>query len=123
VMHVAESAKSRLFSNAEAEGRKRWALELIQKLGGGFRMVGYGLFHGGTLVRDIDLVAVPWTDGKRLMPPDEIIVELVHRFGLTIGNRGETLNGHKWYALWHPDHPDHQIDLKVILPAAKLESN
>jgi hypothetical protein len=37
-----------------------------------------------------------------------------------MGNHGETIFGHRWYALWHRDPRDHQIDLKVMLPAAPI---
>lgn len=113
-MDVAGAAKSRLFHPHEAAARKRWALQLVGHLEGATRMLGYGLFHGGSMVRDLDLVAVPWS--SKALKPDEFVLELAGVFNFQMGNRGDTVGGHKWYALWDRNHPDHQIDLKVILP-------
>lgn len=68
------------------------------------------------MIRDIDLVAVPWRDGQNRLDHLSFVLELCHCLPLVMGNHGTTLFGHKWYALWHKDHPDHQVDLKVILP-------
>ncbi len=112
-----ELPKSHLFSPAEAAARELWARRFVTEITGVSRGLGYGLFHGGSLVRDIDLVAVPWRDGGEFKFDHlGFVLELCHCFPLVKGNSGTTLFGHKWYALWHTAHPDHQIDLKVILP-------
>lgn len=113
-----ELPKDHLFTPEQAETRKRWALEFIPKFAGVARALGYGVFHGGTLVRDIDLVAVPWRDPLSHETTDLFVLELCHSLPLMMGNRGRALHGHRWYALWDMNHRDHQIDLKVILPAA-----
>lgn len=110
-------AKTRLFTQQEAEGRRRWALQLVGNLEGAARAFGYGLFHGGSLVRDIDLVAVPWSSDY--LKADQFVLDLAGRFNLAMGNHGATVHGHKWFALWDRNHPDHQIDMKVIVPVPK----
>lgn len=114
-----ELPKDYVFTPEQAEARKRWAIEFVGKFTGAARGLGYGVFQGGTMVRDIDLVAVPWTQpsGKDLEPV-EFVLELCRALNLQMGNHGTTLYGHQWYALWDLAHRDHQIDLKVILPAA-----
>lgn len=114
-----ELPKDHLFTAEQAEARKRWAMEFIPKFAGVARGLGYGVFVGGTLVRDIDLIALPWRDPLPQTSPDLFVLELCHCLPLMMGNRGETLYGHRWYALWETSHRDHQIDLKVILPAAR----
>jgi hypothetical protein len=111
-------SKSHLFSPAEAAARELWARRFVTEFTGIARGLGYGVFHGGSLIRDIDLVAVPWREGPKSLTHTDFVLELCHCLPLQMGNRGETLFGHRWYALWHTSHLDHQIDLKVILPAA-----
>lgn len=115
-----EMPKSHLWSPAEAAARELWARRFITEITGVARGLGYGMFHGGSLIRDIDLVAVPWRgkDGP-LLTHVNFVLELCHCFPLQMGNHGETLFGHRWYALWHTAHRDHQIDLKIMLPAAE----
>jgi hypothetical protein len=123
-----EIPKSHLFSPAEAAARKLWARRFVTEFTGVARGLGYGVFHGGSLIRDIDLVAVPWRDsgghrdGKIGGNLDHLhfVLELCHCLPLAMGNHGQTLFGHRWYALWHTAHLDHQIDLKVMLPAAAI---
>ena len=114
-----ELPKSHLFSPAEVAARELWARRFVAELAGVGRGLGYGIFHGGSLIRDIDVVAVPWRQGSpsRTFGPVEFVLELCHCLPLHMGNHGKTLFGHHWYVLWHEAHPDHQIDLKVILPA------
>lgn len=114
-----ELPKDHVFSWRQAGMRRRWALEFIPKFAGAARGLGYGVFHGGTLVRDIDLVAVPWRVPAPPRPV-EFVLELCHCLQLAMGNHGQTLHGHQWFALWDQAHRDHQIDLKVILPAAVI---
>lgn len=117
-----ELPKSHLFSPEDAAKRELWARRFVAEITGVARGLGYGMFSGGSLIRDIDLVAVPWRDGTRFLAHLDFVFELVHSLNLTMGNHGETLFGHRWYALWHKSHLDHQIDLKVILPASAPES-
>lgn len=116
-----EIPKTYLFSPAEAAARELWARRFVSEITGVARGLGYGLFHGGSLIRDIDLVAVPWRQGQNWLPHLDFVFGLVHALPLHMGNHGETLFGHRWYALWHDAHRDHQIDLKVILPAAAID--
>lgn len=110
-----EIPKTYLFSPAEAAARKLWARRFITEITGVSRGLGYGMFHGGSLIRDIDLVAVPWAQ-PTAQPHLEFVFSLIHALNLHMGNHGTTLFGHRWYALWHDAHRDHQIDLKIILP-------
>lgn len=114
-----ELPKEYLFSPEEAAKREFWARRFITEITGVARGLGYGVFHGGSLIRDIDLVAVPWRQGLKELSHIQFVLELCHCLPLNMGNHGETLFGHRWYALWHTAHRDHQIDLKVILPATK----
>lgn len=116
-----EIPKSHLFSPTDAEAREFWARRFIVEISGVARGLGYGMFHGGSLIRDIDLVAVPWRNGTKELGHLDFVLELMHCLPLRMGNYGETLFGHRWYALWHKDHRDHQIDLKVILPVAHAQ--
>jgi hypothetical protein len=111
-----EIQKDHVFSPEEAEARKRWALEFIPKLAGVARALGYGVFQGGTLVRDIDLVAVPWQQ-PTAQAPHRFVLDLCASLNLQMGNHGDTIAGHSWFALWDRSHRDHQIDLKVMHPA------
>lgn len=111
--------KSHLFTPEEAEKRKYWARRFAAEFAGAARGIGYGVFLGGSLIRDIDLLAMPWREGPKSLTHTQFVLEMCHIFPLTMGNQGETLFGHRWYALWHKDHKDHQIDLKIVLPAAK----
>ncbi len=113
-----ELPKDHVFTPDQAEARKRWALEFIPKFAGVARALGYGVFQGGTLVRDIDMVAIPWRQQLSQETTDLFVLELCRSLPLMMGNRGTTIYGHRWYALWDMNHRDHQIDLKVILPAA-----
>ena len=111
-----ELPKDHIFTPQEAEARKRWALEFVPKFAGTARGLGYGVFQGGTLVRDIDLVAVPW-QSPTAKPPVEFVLDMCTRLNLQMGNHGKTLFGHSWFALWDVAHRDHQIDLKIIVEA------
>lgn len=114
-----EIPKGYLFSPDEAARRKMWAEYFIGQFRGVARAEGYGLFAGGSLVRDIDLVAVPWRNPLGHATPDLWVLSLHHSMGLIFGNHGETVYGHQWWAMWDPKHPDHQIDLKIIKPGQR----
>lgn len=115
-----EIPKGHLFSPEEAARRKLWAEYWVSMFKGVARAAGYGVFVSGSLVRDIDVVAVPWCEPMPFKTPDLWVLSLVHSMGLTMGNHGHTLHGHRWFALWDKHHPDHQIDLKIILPAREI---
>lgn len=114
-------SKSHLFSPAEAAAREFWARRFITEFTGVSRGLGYGVFSGGSLIRDIDLVAVPWRDGPKFLTHLDYVLELMHCLPLQMGNHSDTLFGHKQYCLWETSHLDHQIDLKVMLPVNKGE--
>lgn len=111
-----ELPKDHQFSPEEAAARKLWAESFASKFAGAARAYGYGVFRGGTMVRDIDLVAVPWRQPMPHKTPDLFVLDMCHAFPLQMGNYGTTLHGHRWYALWESSHRDHQIDLKVVVP-------
>src|ERR1039458_599609 len=79
-----EMPKSYLFSRAEAEARKLWARRFVTEITGVARGLGYGMFHGGSLIRDIDLVAVPWR-GPTAMLHLDFVFGLVHSLNLQNG--------------------------------------
>lgn len=114
-----ETPKGHLFSPDEAARRKLWAEQWFSNFKGVARAHGYGAFIGGSMVRDIDVVIVPWKIPMKLSPV-EFVLSLVHSMNMAMGNHGETLHGHQWFALWDTNHPDQQIDLKVILSASKV---
>jgi hypothetical protein len=116
-----EIPKGHLFSPEEAAKRRLWAEYWVGIFKGVAHAAGYGVFVGGSMVRDIDIVCVPWRDPMPFKTPDLFVLSLCHSMGITFGNHGHTLHGHQWWALWDKDHPDHQIDLKIMLPAASRD--
>jgi hypothetical protein len=107
--------KGHIFTLEEEQARERWARRFITRLEGVGQGLGYGIFHGGSLIRDIDIVAVPWSStATNAAVPDVLVTELIHRMNLQMGNYGDTLFGHRFVALWAEGHEDHQIDLKII---------
>src|ERR1043166_7226285 len=91
--------KTHLFSPEDAVKRELWARRFVTEITGVARGLGYGLFHGGSLIRDIDLVAVPWRGPVNKGPSFshiEFVLELCHCFPLQMGNHGDTIYGHKW---------------------------
>lgn len=108
----------RYTADEEAE-RIRWALRFIARLEGVGQGLGYGIFHGGSLIRDIDVVAIPWREGPGdTGEPWDFICGLIASMNLHLGDRHETLFGHHATTLWAPGRPDHPIDLKVMRRAA-----
>jgi len=118
-----EIPKGHLFTPGEAAKRRMWAEYWLSTFKGVARAAGYGVFVSGSLVRDIDVVAVPWRQPLQFKTPDLWVLDLHHTMGTIMGNHGYTVHGHRWFALWDRHHPDHQIDLKVILPAALTTTN
>lgn len=110
-----ELPKDYQFTTLEAEARKAWALTFITRLTGVAQAMGYGIFVGGSLIRDIDLIAMPWQK-LTARGATSFVLDLCTAMNLQLGNHGSTLFGHCWFALWEMNHRDHQIDLKVVKP-------
>src|SRR4051812_10804775 len=53
-----EIPKTHLFSPADAAARELWARRFITEFTGVSRGLGHGVFHGGSLIRNIDSDAV-----------------------------------------------------------------
>lgn len=115
--------KGHIFTSSEEARRIAWARRLIARLEGVGQGLGYGIFHGGTLVRDIDIVAVPWSeDSQHRGVPFDFMSGLAAAFpGAYWESSGDTLFGHAAYILWMPGHPDHPIDLKVMRPGRRAD--
>lgn len=68
-----------------------YAAGLYPKLAEVFRSFGYALAVHGSLARDLDLIAVPWTEDAA--DPQTVIDECMRKFAFTKvadGYRGET---------------------------------
>lgn len=48
------------------------------------RTLGYALAVHGTATRDLDLIAVPWTN--EAIDPDELVIELMHAIRVGVGD-------------------------------------
>jgi hypothetical protein len=86
---------------------------------------GYAVAVHGSLKRDIDLIAVAWTD--QAYPPDELVSAICGAISGVLGNclrLGDkpTLKPHGRisYTLIHPGHIG-EIDLSVIPPRPTTE--
>lgn len=86
---------------------------------------GYAVAVHGTLKRDIDLIAVAWTEAA--VEPDEIVQTICGAIGGILGNclryHGPTAkpHGRVAYTLLHPGHLG-EIDLSIIPPSKKEEA-
>lgn len=81
---------------------------------------GYAIARHGTGVRDIDLLAAPWTDDA--VSPTDLVLKLKAALSLTMGAYTyDKPHGRASFALWFPERPDHQIDLSVM-PVRQIES-
>lgn len=86
------------------------------------RFHGYAVAVHGSLKRDIDLIAVAWTDGA--YPPDQLVRSVQGAIGGVLGNcliLGEPTakpHGRIAYTLVHPGFAG-EIDLSIIPPAAR----
>ena len=84
------------------------------------RFNGYAVAVHGSLKRDIDLIAVPWTD--QAIPPDELMQAIKGAISgvlgncITIGEPGIKPHGRTAYTLVHPGFAG-EIDLSVVPPA------
>lgn len=80
---------------------------------------GYAVAVHGSLKRDIDLIAVPWTE--QAVPPAELVGYIKGAIGgvlgncLQIGEPGLKPHGRMAYTLVHPGFAG-EIDLSVIAP-------
>jgi hypothetical protein len=83
---------------------------------------GYAVAVHGSLKRDIDLIAVAWTD--QASPVDDLIHSLKGAISgvlgncITIGEPSKKPHGRVAFTLVHPGFAG-EIDLSVIPPAAK----
>lgn len=86
---------------------------------------GYAVAVHGSLKRDIDLIAVAWTDQARA--PDELVRVIQGAVGGILGNclrNGEPSvkpHGRIAYTLIHPGFAG-EIDLSIIPPQKKTET-
>lgn len=99
------------------------ARRIIRPLRERAKMLGYALTVHGSLERDIDLVAVPWTDMASQYPPEALaaslrqVVEKLYGVGLEVGPNQAHPKPHGrlcwswWLRSWT------YIDLSVIPPA------
>lgn len=87
---------------------------------------GYAVAVHGSLKRDIDLIAVAWTETAR--PPDELVRVIQGAVGgilgncLRIGEPSIKPHGRIAYTLIHPGFAG-EIDLSIIPPQAKPETS
>lgn len=87
------------------------------------RFQGYAIAVHGSLKRDIDLVAVAWTDQAR--PPEELVRVVQGAVGGILGNclrlaePAMKPHGRIAYTLIHPGFAG-EIDLSIIPPQEKL---
>lgn len=88
------------------------------------RFNGYAVAVHGTLKRDIDLIAVAWTDQAK--SPDDLVRVIQGAVGgilgncLRIGDPSIKPHGRVAYTLIHPGFCG-EIDLSIIPPAPKPE--
>lgn len=85
---------------------------------------GYAVAVHGSLKRDIDLIAVAWTD--QACPVDDLVHTIKGAIAgvlgncITLGEPSKKPHGRVAYTLIHPGHVG-EIDLSVIPPSAKAE--
>jgi hypothetical protein len=82
------------------------------------RFNGYAVAVHGSLKRDIDLIAVPWTD--QAIEPDALADKIAGAISGVLGNclrrePGEKPHGRVAYIMLHPGFAG-EIDLSVIRP-------
>ena len=84
------------------------------------RFKGYAVAVHGSLKRDIDLIAIAWTD--EAVPAAEVVAAVKGAIGgvlgncITIGEPGQKPHGRIAFTLIHPGFAG-EIDLSVIPPA------
>ncbi|MDP1711013.1 MAG: hypothetical protein Q8K86_00975 [Candidatus Nanopelagicaceae bacterium] len=82
---------------------------------------GYSISAQGSFTRDLDLLAVPWTENAR-MDTDILVQRIAHAAGLKIqGEPSDKPHGRKAWTLLFPTFGDPRfVDLSVMSPNAKL---
>ena len=84
------------------------------------RQFGYAVALHGTGVRDIDLVAVPWTDDA--ISPDALALRLAGQMQLVVvGLPTQKPHGRIAVSMFDPDRPTQQIDLSIMPPWRNLK--
>jgi hypothetical protein len=101
------------FSESVAADRRRNAEMAFQRIAEVANQHGYAIARHGSGVRDIDLLAAPWTDD--VISPTDLVLKLMAALSLTMGAYTyDKPHGRASFALWFPEWPDHQIDLSVM---------
>lgn len=112
-MHFGCHMKGHEYSAEEAQARREHADEVFGLFTDVANRFGYAIARHGSQVRDIDLVAVPWTEAA--ISATELALKLSSMLVLTMGNYSyDKPHGRAAFAMWEPDWPDHQIDLSVM---------
>ena len=112
-MHFQCLMKGHEFTAEEARARQEHADEVFGLFTDVANRFGYAIARHGSQVRDIDLVAVPWTADA--ITATELALKLSSMLVLTMGHYGyDKPHGRAAFAMWEPDWPDHQIDLSVM---------
>lgn len=107
---------------ADPEKVRALARRIIRPLRERAKALGYALAVHGSLERDIDLVAVPWTDTASRYPPEALaaslrqVIESLYGVGLEVGPNIEHPKPHGrqcwswWLRSWT------YIDLSIVPP-------
>lgn len=119
-MHYTCLRRDHKFSKAEIKVRKQNAKSKHRFMSDVAKRFGYSVTLHGTCVRDIDLVAVPWTDDA--IPADSLAIRIAGAMQLVvIGEPTEKPHGRIAHAMFDPDEPTQQIDLSIIRPINTME--
>lgn len=117
-MHFSCDSKGTEYTPEQAAERLDNAAAMRDLMNPICREFGYALASHGTNIRDIDLVAVPWTHDAK--PHIELILELASRLILTLGPyKYDNPHGRFSIAMFHSWQPTQQIDLS-IMPVIKI---
>lgn len=109
------------FTERAAADRRRNADLVFSQFTKVANCCGYAIARHGSAVRDIDLLAVPWTD--EAISPTDLVLKLKAALSLTMGAYTyDKPHGRASFALWFAEWPDHQIDLS-IMPLRQTESH
>ncbi len=89
-----------------------YAAALYPDLAQLFRKHGYALAVHGSLQRDFDLVAIPWTETPST--PEDILREIISKFAIRIiGTETHKLHGRKAWSI-SIGHGDCALDLSFM---------
>lgn len=111
--------KGHAYTADEEAARREHADEVFGLFTDVANRVGYAIARHGTQIRDIDLVAIPWT--PEAISPTELVLQLCSRLVLTMGHYSyDKPHGRAAFAMWEPAWPDHQIDLSVMPIAPRV---